>query len=105
MWIRTHVDQSLYTRCFVPLYEDVYRRGGKGHIQIKRMFEGYLFLESETPEEVSRALRMLPEYSVIVAAKEEGEKQFLPIYPQEEKFLDSVLTDGLMQVSYIRLTF
>lgn len=32
MWINTYVDQSLFERCFVPLYEDVWRKDGIGHI-------------------------------------------------------------------------
>ena len=49
-WIHTYVDASLYNRCFVPLYEDVWRKNGIGHISIKHMFSGYLFLETDIPD-------------------------------------------------------
>lgn len=97
MWINTHVDNSLYTRCFVPLYEDVVRREGIGHILIRRMFEGYLFLESDTPEMVDAALKKMPEYTAVIAAEDEKGKLFLPIFKEEELFLDSILTDGIMR--------
>ena len=102
MWINTHVDKSLYTRCFVPLYEDVVRREGIGHILIRRMFEGYLFLESDTPEMVDASLKMMPEYTAVIAAEDEKGKLFLPIRKEEELFLDSILTDGIMRASYVR---
>lgn len=102
MWINLHVDKQLYSRCFVPLYEDVVRREGIGHIMIRRMFDGYLFLESDEPEAVDIALKQMPEYSAVMAAPGEKEKLFLPIHRDEELFLDSILTDGIMRVSYIR---
>ena len=102
MWINTHVDKSLYTRCFVPLYEDVVRRGGIGHILIRRMFDGYLFLETDEPEKVDTAIKKMPGYTTVLAADDEKGKLFLPIYKEEELFLDSILTDGIMHCSYVR---
>ena len=57
LWINAHVDKSLYTRCFVPLFQDVVRREGVGHILIRKMFDGYLFLETDKPEEVEAELK------------------------------------------------
>lgn len=102
MWINTYVDSSLYTRCFVPLYEDVVRREGIGHILIRRMFDGYLFLESDTPEKVDDALKKMPGYTAVMAAEDEKGKLFIPIHKEEELFLDSILTDGIMRASYVR---
>ena len=122
MWINLHVDKQLYSRCFVPLYEDVVRREGIGHIMIRRMFDDknvafqtaelgkvdlggggtIVFLESDDPEAVDIALKQMPEYSAVMAAPGEKEKLFLPIHRDEELFLDSILTDGIMRVSYIR---
>ena len=48
-WINTFVDKNSYKRCFVPLFEDVWRREGIGHISVKTMFPGYVFLETDTP--------------------------------------------------------
>ncbi len=101
MWINTCVDKSLYTRCFVPLFQDVVRREGVGHILIRKMFDGYLFLETEKPEEVEIALKKIPGYADILSITDTNGKHFTPVSPDEEQFLDTILTDGMMGVSYI----
>lgn len=102
MWINTCVDKKLYTRCFVPLFQDVVRRGGVGHIVIKKMFDGYLFLETDKPEEVEAELKKLPRYSSILSVTDTEGKTFLPISASEEVFLNTILVDGMMRVSYVR---
>ncbi len=101
MWINTCVDKSLYTRCFVPLFQDVVRRGGVGHIIIRKMFDGYLFLETDKPEEVETGLKMMPGYASILSITDTDGKMFLPISASEEVFLDTILVDGMMRVSYV----
>lgn len=102
-WINLMVDRRLYTRCFVPLYEDVYRKGGIGHIDVKKMFSGYLFIETEYPREIYDALKEAPGLSALLTEHPDGEEtRFLPIYEEEERFLETVLKNGLMSVTYIR---
>ena len=103
LWINTCVEKSLYKRCFVPLYEDVARREGIGHIFIKRMFDGYVFVETDDPAGMVTALKRTPMYTAFISVIEEEERLFLPIKPEEEAFLASILTDGMMHVSYVRL--
>ena len=102
IWINTYVDRSLYKRCFVPLYEDVWRKEGIGHISIRKMFSGYLFLESDTPELVHEALKEVPKLTMMLSLEEKSNgRTFLPIREDEEAFLDTILSDGLMKVSYV----
>ena len=103
LWINTWVDKSLYKRCFVPLYEDVVRREGIGHIFIKKMFEGYVFVETDIPAKMLEELKKIPMYTQFLSIVEDEERLFLPIKPEEEAFLDSILIDGMMHVSYVRL--
>ena len=35
-WINQRMDQTLFERCFVPLYEDVWRKEGVGHISVRK---------------------------------------------------------------------
>ena len=102
LWINTHVDKSLYTRCFVPLFQDVVRREGIGHIIIRKMFDGYLFLETDKPKGVETELKKMPRYSSILSVTDTDGKTFLPISAAEEVFLDTILVDGMMRVSYVR---
>ena len=102
LWINAHVDKSLYTRCFVPLFQDVVRREGVGHILIRKMFDGYLFLETDKPEEVEAELKKLPRYSAVMSVMDADGKTFLSISKSEEMFLNTILVDGMMRVSYVR---
>lgn len=99
--INLYVDGTLFKRCFVPLYEDVWRSGGTGHIGIKRMFAGYVFIETDRPVELYQALRTFPRLTIILYNAGEEEKTFLPLYPEEEEFFENVLHDGIMRVSYV----
>lgn len=103
LWINTCVEKRLYQRCFVPLYEDVARREGIGHIFIRKMFDGYVFVETEDPAGMVEALKRMPMYTAFLSVIEEEERLFLPVKPEEEAFLNSILTDGMMRVSYVRL--
>ena len=102
-WINTHVDKNSYKRCFVPLFEDVWRREGIGHINVKTMFPGYVFLETDTPRQVYQELKALPKMSSVLYIEEGEEKAFASLYPEEEQFFDSILSDGMLRVSYLEL--
>ena len=104
LWINTYVDKTYYTRCFVPLYEDVWRKEGVGHISIKKMFSGYIFLETDTPEKVHDALKEMPKLTVLLSVKENTGRVFLPIHKYEESFFDNILSDGIMRVSYVHVS-
>lgn len=104
LWINTFVDKSLFMRCFVPLYEDVWRKEGIGHISIKRLFTGYLFIETDTPEEIYEALKDISQMTVLLSTDEKTGKSFIPLHKEEEAFLDSILSDGIMKVSYVHMS-
>ena len=101
LWINTYVDKSLYERCFVPLYEDVWRKEGIGHISIKKLFPGYLFVETDKPEQIHEALKEKAQFTMLLSMEDKGGKIFVPLHSMEEEFFDSILSDGLMKVSYI----
>ena len=101
LWINTYIDKSFYKRCFVPLYQDVWRQGGIAHSEIKRLFPGYLFIETDTPERVYEALKKILKFAVVLSADDDSSKCFLPLHKEEEIFFDTILSDGLMTISYI----
>ncbi|MBQ9610600.1 MAG: hypothetical protein IJV15_14300 [Lachnospiraceae bacterium] len=103
LWINTYVDKDSYTRCFVPLYEDVWRKEGIGHISIKRLFAGYIFIETDTPDKVYEELKGLSKMSVLLSIEKKTGREFLCLHKEEEVFFDTILSDGLMKVSYIHM--
>ncbi len=90
-------------KVILPLYEDVYRKGGTGHIVIKKLFPGYLFIDTEEPKEVYKTICKVPRFTRMLSIDEKDmEKTFLTVSIDDEEFINSLTDDGLMQVSYIR---
>ena len=88
----------------VPLYEDVWRKGGTGHITIKKMFPGYLFIETDTPISVDGTLKNIDGFKTILGVEDKKEGKILvPIVKEDEEFIENLFKDGVMHVSYIRL--
>ncbi len=104
-WINQRMDHTLFERCFIPLYEDVWRKEGVGHISIKKTFAGYVFIKTDRPDEVYEELRKIPKFAVLLSDQpdqsNQKEKTFIPVSAEEEQFLRSIYTDGIMRVSYI----
>ena len=104
-WINQRMDQTLFERCFVPLYEDVWRKEGVGHISVRKTFAGYVFIKTDRPDEVYEELRKIPKLAIMLSDQldqnNQKEKTFIPVSAEEEQFLRSIYTDGIMRVSYI----
>ena len=104
-WINQRMNQTLYERCFIPLFEDVWRKEGIGHISVKKTFAGYVFIKTDRPNEVYEELRRIPRLAIMLSDQmdqnNQKEKTFIPVSAEEEKFLRSIYTDGIMRVSYI----
>ena len=95
-------DKTLCRRCFLPLFEEVRRREGKSRIVFRRLFPGYLFLDTKNPAEIHMTLKRIPEFTRLLSCEEEdGEKLFLPVEEEDEAFLDSLFDEGVMHVSYV----
>lgn len=89
---------------FVPLYEEVRRSGGKCTISFKKLFPGYIFVESSTPQKVFDILRKIPEFTKLLGSVgADGSKIFIPVEKDDEQFLNSLFYDGIMHVSYIHM--
>ena len=104
--LETQLSGKYYADCFIPLYESVRRRQQKSLIELRRLLPGYLFIDTDFPEEVHKAIKKIPDFAAVLGAKEEKDKEkvFIPIGEEDRQFLDSVLDDGIMHVSYVRLS-
>ena len=74
-WINQRMDHILFERCFVPLYEDVWRKEGVGHISVKKTFAGYVFIKSDQPEAVYEELRKIPRFANLLSDQPDQKKQ------------------------------
>ena len=98
-------DSDAYSKCFSPVYEEVRRRADSYRITLRRLFPGYLFVETDRPEEVFRMLKSIPEFTRLLGTeRDEDDRSFLPIGAEDEAFLKSILDDGVLHVSYVTLS-
>lgn len=88
--------------CLIPMYEDVRRSEGQSRISYRRLLPGYVLVDTEQPESIHKGLKKVGEFARMLLAEEDGEKLFLPVSPEDMAFLDSILDDGLMRVSYVQ---
>ena len=107
--VKTFLDkfrtEGAYTKCFIPLFEDVRRSGGKCRIGFRKLFPGYVFIDSEDPERTFEILRTVPRFTRLLGYDEsDGEKLFLPISTEDQAFLQTLFGDGLMHLSYVHIS-
>ena len=98
-------DPEVCRKCFIPVFEEVRRRADRYNIILRRLFPGYVFVDTDQPRAVFRTLRKIPDFTRLLGMEEEGgEKNFIPVEPEDEAFLNSLMEDGIMHVSYAHLS-
>ena len=94
--LKEYLDDSWYTELFVPRYAAVRRYGGVWHDILKAMFPGYVFVETEESEKIFTRLKYIPKSMHIIFS----EREILPVYPEEEQFLRSMIDENyIVQMS------
>ncbi len=88
--------------CLIPMYEDVRRSEGQSRISYRRLLPGYVLVNTDQPEDIHEGLKKVGEFARMLLSEEDGEKLFLPVSTEDMAFLDSILEDGLMRVSYVQ---
>lgn len=94
-------DRRRYSRCFIPLFEDVRKREGKARIVLRRFFPSYFFIETDDPVYVSSVIKGIPDFARMLGVKEDGGFVFIPVGQEDEEFLKTLLEEGLMRVSFV----
>lgn len=84
------VDPGIYERCFLLKREAVWRIQGKCRIHEETLFPGYVFVQSEYPQEFYQEMMRVPGFSKLLGKEE---FQFYPVSEEEEQFLRQLL-DG-----------
>lgn len=86
---RNAVPATVAGGIFTPTYEYMRRYQGAWHIKVKPLFSGYVFMESDKPEELEACLEQIP--GVVTPVQIGG--GFHPIRQDEEDFLRAMLDD------------
>ena len=88
----------------VPMFEEVIRTGGKSRISSRRIFPGYVLLESDSPEDLFTAGSRLGSGGFMKVLGYDGEASdpcIKAVNAEDMDFLQSILQDGIMSVSYV----
>ena len=101
-YIERYIEKELYEECFIPLYEEVRHKEKRNRILIRRLFPGYVFIDTDDPALIFERLKLMKEFFRVLGTEAEtGEKIFIPVNENDTGFLQSILDDGIMHVSYI----
>lgn len=86
---RRAIDRETAGMIFTPSYQYQKKYQGAWHLERKLLFDGYVFLESNRPDELEQSLERIP--GVVTPVRIGG--GFYPIRSEEESFLKKLL-DG-----------
>ncbi len=104
--IERRLEPKYYRNCIIPLCESVRRRKDKCLIMVRRLFPGYMLIDTDNPEEVHKVLKDISDFKAILGTKENNDSEniFVPIDKEDEEFYKSILDNGIMRVSYVHLS-
>ncbi|HJG83631.1 MAG TPA: hypothetical protein K8V78_11125 [Lacrimispora saccharolytica] len=83
LFMRNMIPEELCQHCFLIWAEWPRRAGGQWNIVKKNMFPGYIFAETEEPEELFQRLKKVPGLTKLLG----GDRcEFIPLGAEEERF-------------------
>lgn len=84
LFIRTLLSREHFENCFMIRAEWLKRLGGEWQLQIRPLFPGYVFIETDEPERIYMGLKAVPKFSRLLGNSRD---EFIPVKAEEEKFL------------------
>lgn len=102
--LKTCLKKDTYRDFLVPMFEDVVRNEGKSSISYRRIFPGYVLVDTDAPEELlfPYIKRRLHEFARLLGVDGQDDNRFISSIGKEDAaFLESILENGIMSVSYV----
>lgn len=91
LFMRTILCREHFGNCFMIQAEWLKRLGGEWNLQIRPLFPGYVFIETDEPERLYMELKNVPRFSRLLG---NGKDEFIPVNEAEEKFLRTIADDS-----------
>ncbi|XCP85331.1 transcription termination/antitermination NusG family protein [Roseburia hominis] len=85
--VKKQLSKECYADCFYIKREYTLKIGGEYRVYLKPLFPAYVFIQTDSPEEVYFELKNIPKLSKLLAS--EGE-MFLRVAEDEQEFLESI---------------
>lgn len=82
------VEKRVCECCFLLKREAVWRLQGACRIHVENLFPGYIFIQTQYPEELYRQLKSIPQYTKVLGKEDGG---FYAVSKEEEMFLKKLL--------------
>ena len=101
--LKITAEKDISINYLIPLYEHVRRNAESYRLTIRRLFPGYILIETGRPKELKYRLKKVPEFTKLLGVEGENEDCFIGISDDEMKFLDTLLVDNLIHLSYIEM--
>ena len=121
--LRSRLSAGMYDDMFIPIYEEVRRGSGGYTIHFRRLFPGYIFVETNRPEKLYDAMKKVPDFTRMLGVERDEEdsafyhddadsddgreasnvKLFSAVDSADEEFLRTILDDGVVHISYISM--
>ncbi len=99
------LDEDLLGDCFVPMFEDVKNLAEGSRISYRRLFPGYVIIDTDHPGDVMLALRRVLEFTRFLGVEksenDSDEIHFTAVSDDDRRFLETILDNGVLSVSYI----
>lgn len=90
------------SKCIVPLFEQVRRNSSKCQISIRRLFPGYIFVETDDPKELIFILKKVPEFTKMLGTDpDDKNKPLISVGKEDMDFIKTLLKDDMVHASYI----
>lgn len=88
LFMNTILDMGLYEKCFSIKTEWMKRLAGGWQLQVRALFPGYIFIQTDRPEELFLNLKKVPKFSKLLGT---GRYEFVSVKEDEEWFLKRML--------------
>lgn len=85
------VDKTTHNDIFVLRFNKVKKFYGKWHQESKVMFPGYIFIDTDTPEQVYEALKNVPAFTSLLGRDKDS---FVPIERSKEELFRKMVNDN-----------
>lgn len=85
------VNRTKYNDIFVLRFNKVKKFYGKWHQESKVMFPGYIFIDTDTPEQVYEALKKVPAFTSLLGRDKDS---FVPIERSKEELFREMVNDN-----------
>ena len=91
LFIRTLLCREYFENCFVIRVEWLKRLSGEWQLQVRALFPGYVFIETEDPERIYLEMKAVPRFSRLLG---NSRNEFIPVNEEEERFLRLLISNA-----------